>query len=639
MTPPRRTKEVVAVAVCLGLGLHLWRTEHVAAGEKQRLAARFSFAKSALPEVPGPEKRYFRTLHPSVARVAMLLSFAGAAVALNDLDGDGLSNDLCYVETRTDQVIVAPAPGTPARYQPYALDVSGWFDRSRMAPLGCVPADLNEDGRMDLIVPYAGRAPMLFLNTGAGFVARPLVAEDVRWSTITVTPADIDGDGHVDLVVGNYFADGADLYNGAGAGAVRMPHSFSRARNGGGEHFFRWVSARGGNDPDVHFIEVANPLPPEVRGGWTLAIAARDLDGDQLPELYFAHDFGSDLLLHNRSRPGQFAFDVARGAPNALTPASKVLGRDSFKSMGVDFGDVNGDGLADIYVSNVTVDFGAHESQFLFLNTGHVDQLRQGIAPFADRSDELGLAHSGWAWDSKLDDFDNDGVPEAVQAVGFFQGTTNRWPELHELSTVNDAMVPFCEQTWPNLLPGDDVAGHGRNPFFVRMGDKYVDVAEQVGFGEQQVSRGIATADVDGDGDLDMAVANMWGPSSFYRNDCPNCGGFLGLHVRLPAGAQVTAKTEVRPGHPDRATPTIPAVGAEITLVRSDGRRLIGAVDGGNGHTGKRSPDVLFGLGEARGSAAVDIAYRDRAGIARHASFHLGPGWHTVVLASQPPVS
>jgi hypothetical protein len=48
---------------------------------------------------------------------------------------------------------------------------------------------------------------------------------------------------------------------------------------------------------------------------------------------------------------------------------------------------------------------------------------------------------------------------------------------------------------------------------------------------------------------------------------------------------------------------------------------------------------VLFGLGDARGPAAIEIRYRDHAGTPRHASFVAAPGWHTVILASQPPVS
>ena len=48
------------------------------------------------------------------------------------------------------------------------------------------------------------------------------------------------------------------------------------------------------------------------------------------------------------------------------------------------------------------------------------------------------------------------------------------------------------------------------------------------------VTRGIALADVDGDGRLDFAVANQWEPSFLFRNTAPNPGAFLGLHLRLP---------------------------------------------------------------------------------------------------------
>ena len=50
------------------------------------------------------------------------------------------------------------------------------------------------------------------------------------------------------------------------------------------------------------------------------------------------------------------------------------------------------------------------------------------------------------------------------------------------------------------------------------------------------VTRGIALADVDGDGRLDFAVANQWEPSFLFRNTAPNPGAFLGLHLRLPVG-------------------------------------------------------------------------------------------------------
>ena len=106
-----------------------------------------------------------------------------------------------------------------------------------------------------------------------------------------------------------------------------------------------WKEGRGGNHPFARYEEVKNVFPPEVERGWTLGAGAADLDGDLLPDLYFAHDFGPDRLLHNVSTPGHVAFTLLEGHRGFTTPASSVLGHDSFKGMGVDFADLNGDAI------------------------------------------------------------------------------------------------------------------------------------------------------------------------------------------------------------------------------------------------------------------------------------------------------
>ena len=181
--------------------------------------------------------------------------------------------------------------------------------------------------------------------------------------------------------------------------------------------------------------------------------------------------------------------------------------------MGVDFGDLNGDGLLDIYVSNITDEYALQESHFAFLSTGELNRMKDGIAPYVDRSETLGLSRSGWGWETRLNDFDNDSVLEALQATGFVKGSVNRWPEFHELAMANDNLIDN-PRIWPRFQPGDDLSGHSHNPFFVYASDgRYHDVALEVGLGEIQLSRGIATADVDGDGRLDFALANQWEPS------------------------------------------------------------------------------------------------------------------------------
>ncbi|HEY0726011.1 MAG TPA: VCBS repeat-containing protein, partial [Pyrinomonadaceae bacterium] len=253
--------------------------------EVSAAAVRFKFSRSTLPELSGPPIRDQRQVHPSLKRVSAFVSTVGAAVALNDLDGDGISNDACYIDTRTDQVIITPVPGTGNRYSPFALIQEPLFNRDTMAPLGVLLSDVNEDGHVDVVVYYAGRTPLLFLRRpstsidAANFIVRDIFPKEI-WMTGSATTADLDGDGHLELIFANYFKDGSDLYNPNGSGIVSMPQSFSHAFNGGGERIYRWKSATAGDDPNVEYEEVLDALPPGVGGGWGLAVGTCDLDGD-----------------------------------------------------------------------------------------------------------------------------------------------------------------------------------------------------------------------------------------------------------------------------------------------------------------------------------------------------------------------
>ena len=635
-----RARTLAALLLVVSLFVALRFSLQVSEKEVKAAATRFAFSRSTLPEVPGPPIRTQRLVHPSLERVSAFVSTVGAAVALNDLDGDGISNDACYIDTRTDQIIITPVPGTGNRYSPFALVQEPFFDRNRMAPLGVLLSDVTEDGHVDVIVYYAGRTPLLFLwqpstnSIGASsYVVRDIFPKEI-WMTGSATTADLDGDGHLDLILANYFKDGSDLYNPAGNGSISMPESFSHAANGGGERIYRWTSATSGNNPTVTYEEVKDAVPDGVGGGWGLAVGACDLDGDLLPELYIAHDFGPDRLFWNRSTRGQIRFALLEGRQQFGVPKSYVLGRDSFKSMGVDFADLNGDGIPDIYVSNITEPKGLQESQMLFLSTGDITRIREGIAPYVNRSEPLGLSDSGWAWDAKLDDFDNDGIPEALQATGFIRGSSNLWPELQELGTANDALISSVSTSWPKIQPGADVAGHNQNPFFVRVGDHYVDIAKQIGFGEDYVSRGIAIGDVDLDGSLDLIVSNMWGPASYYHNEHPIAGSSLSLNLLLPVSTENSGETIVYQRNQRSETLGRAAVGAAITVTRADGKVLTRQVDGGNGHSGKRSPEVHFGLGDSQGSVKVEIRWRDQQGQVRQQLLNLQPGSYTILLAS-----
>jgi len=629
---------VVLALICYPLS----RLPTLSLSETSALAARFHFQKFSLPEISHPPPyKLVRKVHHSLERISAWISSLGAAATLADLDGDELPNDVIYVDPRTDLCTIAPVPGTGERYAPFTLNSPFWsqntnYDLAALAPMGTVAGDFNEDGRIDVLVYFWGRTPVLYLQKaaerplGSASGARPtraplslgafelleLTDSGERWYSTCAVQADLDGDGHIDLLLGNYFQDGARVLDARAGGTVVMHEGKSKALNGGYKHAFLWQNASSGPVPSVHYRESKGVFSEEVARGWTLAIGAADLDGDLLPEIYLANDFGPDRLLHNRSSPGRLNFALLEGKRDLLTPKSCVLGQDSFKGMGVDFGDLNGDGLFDIYVSNIATRFGLTESHFVWLSTGEPAQMKQGLAPYTHGAEKLGLARSGFAWESRLADFDNDGVLEAMQACGFIQGKINRWPELQALGTSNDQIV-HTPRFWPNFRPGADLSGHDWNPFFVRASDgRYHDIAPTLGMSEPSVSRGIAIADVDGDGRLDFVCANQWHPAYFFKNDSPHPGAFLGLRLRQPSGA--------------------PAIGAVATVELAERKHLTGQVDGGTGHSGKRSPEIHFGLGAVDGSKplAVELKWRDPEGKRHLKNVRLLPGWHTLELES-----
>jgi hypothetical protein len=639
--------KAIVVILLISAVYSMARLPNLPDSERMLMASRFGFARAVLPGVSGRPQKYLRTVHSSLNGISAWISAVGAAVSLNDLDGDGLPNDVCYVDTRTDQVIVAQVPGTPACYEPFTLDAAPLpYDRDTMAPMGCLPGDFNEDGLMDILVYYWGRTPILFLRKGVdASTSRVPLAENLyarselipnadRWYTNAATQADLDGDGHVDILIGNYFPDGARILDAKDNGFEHMQHSMSRAFNGGRNRFLLWAGASSGPAPTAQFDDVKTNLSDDVVNGWTLGAGAADLDGDLLPEIYFANDFGPDRLLHNLSRKGELRFEVLEGKRKLTTPGSKVLGRDSFKGMGVDFGDINGDGLPDIFVSNIAAEYALEESHFVWISNGKLDLMKVGVAPYADESEELGLSRSGWGWDMRLGDFDNDGVLEVLQATGFLKGEANRWPELHELAMSNDQLLQN-PSNWPRFHPGDEICGHSHNQFFVRAKDgRYYDLAHEMGLDQVQVSRGIATADVDGDGRLDYAVANQWDASWFYQNKSQDAGAFLGLHLLLPLQKAKSETTIFNPGLLAANVPSRPAIGACATVYLPDGRTLVSQVDGGNGHSGKRSPYLHFGLGHIPPDTQirVDLRWRDPEGRASLKTFYLSPGWHSILL-------
>ncbi|MCW5691800.1 MAG: CRTAC1 family protein [Pseudolabrys sp.] len=597
----------------------------LSAAGRAALAAKLRFAPTYLePADNGQPMRKVRTVNPALQHYDAWISSVGAGAALADIAGSGKPADICLVDPRNDSVSVMPAPDTGARFAPFALPTpADGYEARTIAPMGCLPADVNEDGRMDLVVYYWGRTPVVFLRNDAAeltadaFTPVEVVPQREVWNTNAAIVADIDGDGHPDLMFGNYFRDGDRILDPAATAGVKMQHSMSRAENGGRNRLLLWQSA---TRTAIAYRDASEALTPAMADGWTLALGARDLTGDLLPEIYVANDFGSDRLLLNESTPGQPKFRIVERKRDVTTPRSKVLGRDSFKGMGVDFGDVSGDGRPAIAVSNIASPYALLESHFLFVNTGDAAAWARGQAPYRDESFARGTWISNWGWDIKFADVLNSGRPALVQTIGFIKGEHDAWPRLQELAMGNDELLPH-PAAWPRFRGGEDLSGHDHDRLFLPDADgRYHDVWPLLGLDRDTISRGVATADVYGDGRLAVLIARQWQPSLYLRNVSEGGGRAIVIDLRV-AGL----------GGATRA-----AYGAEARVTLDDGRIVTSTVDGGSGHGGRRAPEIHLGLGDVAAGRVfdVEIDWRDAQGPHR-TTFKLKPGRHRIVLSAQ----
>ncbi|HKI86219.1 MAG TPA: VCBS repeat-containing protein, partial [Thermoanaerobaculia bacterium] len=220
---------------------------------------------------------------------------------------------------------------------------------------------------------------------------------------------------------------------------TQVPATLFYARNGEGNTLLHNIGG-------LRFEDVTKRAG--VRdGGLALGVAWADVDGDGYPDLYVANDFGRNTLFHNN---GNGTFSDVTAKAGAL---------DFGYGMSTSFGDVNGDGKLDLYVSNVHSGqrwYGQPSTLYRYLVTsfregtffedlpiyreiyrlagkdwskyghqvvkGNSLLINDGKGNFTDVSEATGTNPFGWYWTSLMFDFDNDGDLDLYAGDGWISG-------------------------------------------------------------------------------------------------------------------------------------------------------------------------------------------------------------------------
>jgi enediyne biosynthesis protein E4 len=412
--------------------------------------------------------------------------------------------------------------------------------------LGCAVGDYDNDGFDDLYLTAVG-SNHLFHNLGNGKFA------DVTAKAGAASPGfsasavwfDYDNDGKLDLFVTHYIEWSVETDQYCSLDNKHKSYCTPQTYKGETSHLYH-------NEGNGTFKDVTKQAGLWDPTSKALGVALLDYDNDGWMDLLVTNDTEPNKLYHN-NRNGTFTDEgVTTGV--AFSESGRVRA-----GMGTDAADFDNSGFPSIVIGNFT-----NESMALYRNDG------SGL--FMDESMKSGIGRPTnqlLTFGCFFMDYDLDGFLDIVAANG----------HVSDDVSVVQPTVKYAEPM-----------GIYRN-----LGNKtFGDVSAKLGgaIGQAVVGRGIAYADFDNDGDLDLVVTANNGPARLLRNDNANQNDVL--RVKLIG-----------------TTSNRDAVGAKVTLTTGTGASLVRVVKGGSSYLSQSELPLTFGLGKPGSvkSARLQIAW------------------------------
>ncbi len=452
-----------------------------------------------------------------------------------------------------------------------------------LSSTGAALADFEGDGDLDLFVNSVGHGTRLFINDGHGKFALAGTF-NLGKGGMSMALGDLNGDGYLDLYVANYRT----------SALMDMPNTRFHFATVDGRKVVARVNGRPATEPDLQnryrvnerggieengevdeiFFNVAGGAlqPVLFTSGsfrdedgrtltsapydWGLAVMIRDLNQDGRPDIWVCNDFDTPDRVWLGQGDGRF-----QAAPRL------AFRKNSHFSMGVDVADFNRDGWDDVFVLDMLSRDHVQRMDMMGdrmppnAPPGRIDNrpdyminslfLNRGDGTYAEVAQLAGLDATEWSWTPLFLDVDLDGFEDLLVANGNERAARSldvaeqlralRAGRQISADEVFENRKRFPRQNAPNLAFRN--RGEGDLAFD--------DVSARWGFNYDGVSHGMALADLDNDGDLDVLVNNLNGPAGVYRNNA--VGGRVAVRLKGMSpntrgiGARITVRAHKLP--------------------------------------------------------------------------------------------